>query len=118
MTLQCKRTRTVLVFIILYYSALMFPSIVSTVHSLGPLKSTRDEDTYKYKFEFKAKTDNVYTITPLSNILLFSPTSLKVLGVNDCQDDIATFVGDVGKVSAPQPCYYTTIYCHHDLMAT
>ncbi|KAK9299267.1 hypothetical protein QLX08_007630 [Tetragonisca angustula] len=67
---------------------------------LGPLKSTRDEDMYKYKFEFKAKTDNVYTITPLSNILLFSPTSLKVLGVNDCQDDIATFVGDLGKIIA------------------
>ncbi|KAK1126581.1 hypothetical protein K0M31_004211 [Melipona bicolor] len=67
---------------------------------LGPLKSTRDEDMYKYKFEFKAKTDNVYAITPLSNILLFSPTSLKVLGVNDCQDDIATFVGDLGKIIA------------------
>ena len=76
----------------------MFASFLP--HSLGPLKSTRDEDMYKYKFEFKAKTDNVYTITPLSNILLFSPTSLKVLGVNDCQDDIATFVGDLGKVSA------------------
>lgn len=70
------------------------------LHRLGPLKSTRHEDLYKYEFEFKAKTDNVYTITPLSNILLFSPTSLKVLGVNDCQDDIATFVGDLGKVSA------------------
>ncbi|CAD1476709.1 unnamed protein product [Heterotrigona itama] len=67
---------------------------------LGPLKSTRDEDTYKYKFEFKAKTDNVYAITPLSNILLFSPASLKVLGVNDCQDDIATFVSDLGKIIA------------------
>ncbi|XP_048265268.1 uncharacterized protein LOC100649850 isoform X3 [Bombus terrestris] len=67
---------------------------------LGPLKSTRHEDLYKYEFEFKAKTDNVYTITPLSNILLFSPTSLKVLGVNDCQDDIATFVGDLGKIIA------------------
>ena len=64
------------------------------------LKSTRHEDLYKYEFEFKAKTDNVYTITPLSNILLFSPTSLKVLGVNDCQDDIATFVGDLGKIIA------------------
>lgn len=77
---------------------LMFASFLS--HRLGPLKSTRHEDLYKYEFEFKAKTDNIYTITPLSNILLFSPASLKVLGVNDCQDDIATFVGDLGKVSA------------------
>ncbi|XP_071858725.1 BOS complex subunit NOMO3 isoform X2 [Bombus fervidus] len=68
------------------------------VTMLGPLKSTRHEDLYKYEFEFKARADNVYTITPLSNILLFSPTSLKVLGVNDCQDDIATFVGDLGKI--------------------
>lgn len=58
----------------------------------------RQEDAYKYEFEFKAKTDNVYTITPMSDVLLFTPPSLKVLGVNDCQNDIATFVGDMGKV--------------------
>ncbi|CAL7942843.1 unnamed protein product [Xylocopa violacea] len=65
---------------------------------LGPLKPTRYEDSYKYEFEFKAKTDNVYIVTPLSDILLFSPPSLKILGVNDCQDDVATFVGDPGKI--------------------
>ncbi|CAK9802616.1 Nodal modulator 3 [Anthophora quadrimaculata] len=67
---------------------------------LGPLKWKRHEDLYKYEFEFKAKMDNVYTITPLSDVLLFSPPSLKVLGVNDCQDDVATFVGDLGKIIA------------------
>lgn len=67
---------------------------------LGPLNWTRHENLYKYKFEFKAKTDNIYTITPLSNVLLFSPASLKVLGVNDCQDDVAIFVGDLGKIIA------------------
>lgn len=53
---------------------------------------------YKYEFEFKAKTDNMYTITPLSDILLFNPPSLKVFGVNDCHNDIASFAGDLGKV--------------------
>ncbi|XP_029039674.2 nodal modulator 3 [Osmia bicornis bicornis] len=70
------------------------------VMTLGPLKSVRQEDAYKYEFEFKAKTDNVYAITPLSDVLLFTPPSLKVLGVNDCQNDIATFVGDMGKIIA------------------
>jgi hypothetical protein len=53
---------------------------------------------YKYEFEFKAKMDNMYTITPLSDILLFNPPSLKVFGVNDCHSDIASFIGDLGKV--------------------
>ncbi|KOC70780.1 Nodal modulator 2 [Habropoda laboriosa] len=68
--------------------------------TLGPLKWKQQKSSYKYEFEFEAKTDNVYTITPLSDILLFSPASLKVLGVNDCQDDIATFDGDLGKIIA------------------
>lgn len=68
--------------------------------TLGPLKPVQQENVYKYEFEFKAKTDNIYTITPLSDVLLFSPPSLKVLGVNDCQNDIATFVGDLGKIVA------------------
>ena len=68
--------------------------------TLGPLKFQQHDNLYKYEFEFKAKTDNVYTITPLSDVLLFSPPSLKVLGVNDCQNEIATFVGDLGKIIA------------------
>lgn len=70
-----------------------------SVNRLGPLKFLQHDNLYKYEFEFKAKTDNVYTITPLSDVLLFSPPSLKVLGVNDCQNEIATFVGDLGKVT-------------------
>nr|XP_003706916.1 PREDICTED: nodal modulator 3 isoform X2 [Megachile rotundata] len=70
------------------------------VTTLGPLKSVQQENSYKYEFEFKAKTDNVYSITPLSDVLLFTPPSLKVLGVNDCQNDIATFIGDMGKIIA------------------
>ncbi|XP_015587289.1 nodal modulator 2 isoform X2 [Cephus cinctus] len=65
---------------------------------LGPLKGEKKGDVYKYEFEFNANTDNEYTITPLSDILLFSPLSLKVVGVNDCHDDIATFTGDLGKI--------------------
>ncbi|XP_076247163.1 BOS complex subunit NOMO3 isoform X2 [Calliopsis andreniformis] len=68
--------------------------------TLGPLKFVQQENVYKYEFEFKAKADNIYTITPMSDILLFSPPSLKVLGVNDCQNDIATFIGDLGKIIA------------------
>lgn len=68
--------------------------------TIGPLKPMKKDDAYKYEFEFKAKTDNIYSITPLSDVLLFSPPSLKVLGVNDCQNDIATFVGDLGKIIA------------------
>lgn len=64
------------------------------------MESSHQEDFYKYQFEFKAKADNVYTITPSSDTLLFTPASLNVLGVNDCQDDIVTFVGNLGKVSS------------------
>lgn len=70
--------------------------------SLGPLKWTRHENSYKYEFEFKAKTDNMYTVTPLSDVLLFSPASLKLLGVNECQDDVVTFIGDLGQVNVSQ----------------
>lgn len=65
---------------------------------IGPLKHVKKDGVYKYEFEFKAKTDNMYTITPLSDILLFNPPSLKVFGVNDCHNDIASFAGDLGKV--------------------
>ncbi|XP_076380819.1 uncharacterized protein LOC117223312 [Megalopta genalis] len=70
------------------------------VVTLGPLKPVKEGNFYKYEFEFKAKTDNVYTITPLSDILLFSPPSLKVLAVNDCQNDVASFIGEMGKIIA------------------
>ncbi|OAD52229.1 Nodal modulator 1 [Eufriesea mexicana] len=68
------------------------------VKILDPVESSHHEDFYKYQFEFKAKADNIYTITPLSDTLLFTPASLKVLGVNDCQEDIVTFVGNLGKI--------------------
>ncbi|EFN79110.1 nodal modulator 3 isoform X2 [Harpegnathos saltator] len=68
--------------------------------TIGPLKHVMKDGMYKYEFEFKAKTDNMYTIIPLSDILLFNPPSLKVIGVNDCHNDIATFVGDLGKIIA------------------
>ncbi|KZC07453.1 Nodal modulator 3 [Dufourea novaeangliae] len=72
------------------------------VTTLGPLKPVQQGSFYKYEFEFKARTDNIYVITPLSDILLFSPPSLKVLAVNDCQNDVASFVGDLGKIIAGQ----------------
>lgn len=75
-------------------------SLNLSIPRLGPLKPVKEEHFYKYEFEFKAKTDNVYTITPLSSILLFSPSSLKVLAVNDCQNDVASFIGELGKVRA------------------
>jgi len=64
---------------------------------------------YKYEFEFKAKMDNMYTITPLSDILLFNPPSLKVFGVNDCHSDIASFIGDLGKVKDYMTIHYITM---------
>ncbi|TGZ54225.1 Nodal modulator 2 [Temnothorax longispinosus] len=70
--------------------------------TIGPLKPVKKDDVYKYEFEFKAKTDNMYTITPLSDILLFNPPSLKIFGVNDCHNDIASFAGDLGKIIAGQ----------------
>ncbi|KAL6255181.1 hypothetical protein P5V15_013514 [Pogonomyrmex californicus] len=69
---------------------------------IGPLKHVKKDGVYKYEFEFKAKTDNMYTITPLSDILLFNPPSLKIFGVNDCHSDIANFAGDLGKIIAGQ----------------
>lgn len=68
--------------------------------TIEPLKPIKKDNVYKYEFEFKAKTDNTYTITPLSDILLFNPPSLKVFGVDDCHNDIASFVGDLGKIIA------------------
>lgn len=73
---------------------------LGNVVTLGPLKPVKEEQFYKYEFEFEAKTDNMYTITPLSDILLFSPPSLKVLGVNDCQNDVASFLGEMGMIIA------------------
>lgn len=69
------------------------------MNRIDPLKYVKKDNMYKYEFEFKAKMDYVYTITPLSDILLFNPPSLKVFGVNDCHNDIASFVGDLGKVN-------------------
>lgn len=76
------------------------------------------DGTYNYEFEFKAKTDNMYTITPLSDILLFNPPSLKVIGVNDCHNDIASFIGDLGKVKNYQLHCTTKFYLvllNHDI---
>ncbi|KAF7383822.1 hypothetical protein HZH68_014579 [Vespula germanica] len=76
--------------------------IESSNHNIiiGPLKYTKKGDVFKYNFEFTTKTGNIYTITPLSDILLFNPSSVKVLGVNECYNDIATFIGDLGKIIA------------------
>ncbi|KAG7199506.1 hypothetical protein KM043_014125 [Ampulex compressa] len=68
--------------------------------TIGPLKQMRQDYVYRYEFEFNAKAEIMYTITPISDVLLFSPPSLKVLGVNDCHNDIATFTGDLGKIIA------------------
>ncbi|XP_046603692.1 nodal modulator 2 [Neodiprion virginianus] len=65
---------------------------------LGPLNYVKEGNSYKYKFEFNANTDNEYIVTPLSEILLFSPSSLIVIGENDCRDNVASFIGDMGKV--------------------
>ena len=67
---------------------------------IGPLKAAKSQnhDLYQYEFDFIASTDKIYTITPLSNILLFDPPSAKVIGINDCHNDIVTFTGELGKV--------------------
>lgn len=78
-----------------------FSLLILFLNRIGPLKHVKKDDVYKYEFEFKAKTDNMYTIIPLSDILLFNPPSLKVFGVNDCHNDIASFAGDLGKVIIP-----------------
>ncbi|XP_015179273.1 PREDICTED: nodal modulator 1 [Polistes dominula] len=67
---------------------------------IGPLKYIKKGNNFKYEFEFTTKTDNVYIITPLSDMLLFNPPSVKVLGVNECHNDIATFTGDLGVIIA------------------
>lgn len=69
------------------------------MNSIGPLKYVKKDNVYKYEFEFNAKVGNMYAITPLSDILLFDPPSLKVSAVDECHNDIASFVGDLGKVN-------------------
>lgn len=80
------------------YIKYVYLSLLILFYRIGPLKHVKKDGVYKYEFEFKAKTDNMYTIIPLSDILLFNPPSLKVFGVNDCHNDIASFAGDLGKV--------------------
>lgn len=75
--------------------------MISYLYSLGPLKYEKEDGKnykYKYEFEFKANTDNEYIITPISDILLFNPSSSIVIGENDCRNDVAVFSGDMGKV--------------------
>ncbi|KAH0554100.1 nodal modulator 3 [Cotesia glomerata] len=66
--------------------------------TFGPLKYTKTGDSYRYNFEFNAHTDSTYVITPISDIMLFNPSSLKVVGSNDCHNDVATLVGNLGKI--------------------
>lgn len=82
--------------IIYKYNYLWFNAL--SYYRVGPLKYTKEGDLYKYNFEFTTKTGSVYVITPLSDILLFNPPAIKILGVNECHNDIATFTGDLGKV--------------------
>ncbi|XP_033218946.1 nodal modulator 2 isoform X2 [Belonocnema kinseyi] len=65
---------------------------------LGPLKYVKVNDVYKYNFEFDANADNSYVIVPISEFMLFSPSSLRILGENECHDNIASFNGELGKV--------------------
>ncbi|XP_043284324.1 nodal modulator 3 isoform X2 [Venturia canescens] len=71
---------------------------VDTNTIIGPLKFVKDGDIYRYDFSFIASTDIVYDITPLSDILLFDPTIAKVVGINDCANDVAIFNGELGKI--------------------
>lgn len=65
---------------------------------LGPLKYVKVNDVYKYNFEFDANADNSYVIVPISDVMLFSPSFLRILGENECHDNIASFNGELGKV--------------------
>ncbi|XP_011299165.1 nodal modulator 1 [Fopius arisanus] len=67
-----------------------------TIYS--PVKFSRTKDTYQYIFEFNANVDSIYVITPQSDIILFSPPSLKITGTNDCNNDAATFTGQIGRI--------------------
>ncbi|XP_063993834.1 BOS complex subunit NOMO3 [Diachasmimorpha longicaudata] len=67
-----------------------------TIHS--PVKFSRTKDNYQYLFEFNANVDTIYVITPQSDIILFSPPSLKITGTNDCNNEAAIFNGQVGRI--------------------
>lgn len=68
-------------------------------HSHKNLKAVKDGDKYKYVFTFHAVTGESYILTPTSETLLFNPSSLKVVGPDDCQDNTAVFLAEQGKVS-------------------
>lgn len=55
-------------------------------------------NAYKYTFEFDAIAVNSYVIVPISQIMLFNPTSLRILGENECNNNVASFNGELGKV--------------------
>ncbi|XP_058808695.1 BOS complex subunit NOMO1 [Phymastichus coffea] len=62
------------------------------------LKNVKDGDKHKYAFTFYTVTGESYTIFPTSETLLFNPSSLKVVGPDDCKDNTAVFQAEQGKV--------------------
>ncbi|KAL7295888.1 hypothetical protein TKK_0010932 [Trichogramma kaykai] len=62
------------------------------------LKAVKDGDKYKYMFSFEAVTGETYVISPSSEALLFDPPSIKVIGPEDCKDDVAIFRAEQGKI--------------------
>lgn len=65
---------------------------------LGPLVHAKENGIYKYNFKFDAQADDSYVIVPISDVMLFNPSSLRILGENECNDNIASFNGELGKI--------------------
>ncbi|KAF7996738.1 hypothetical protein HCN44_002384 [Aphidius gifuensis] len=62
------------------------------------VKKVANQGVYRYTFEFNGKSDTTYIITPISDIIIFNHASIKVIGKDDCNDDVATFNGHVGII--------------------
>ncbi|XP_011500341.1 PREDICTED: nodal modulator 3 [Ceratosolen solmsi marchali] len=65
---------------------------------LSDLKPIREGQLYKYIFSFNAISGEKYVISPSSEVLLFDPSSLKITGPDDCENDITIFRAEQGKI--------------------
>ncbi|XP_030379787.1 nodal modulator 3 [Scaptodrosophila lebanonensis] len=61
-------------------------------------ESHKVDGKYAYRYETYLKPDEILNITPLSQVLLFAPTSQQIVGGGDCVDIAFNFVATRGLI--------------------
>lgn len=65
---------------------------------MGPLKASKENNLYKYKFVQKAKENQVLKFVPHSENILFQPEWVEYKTINDCAENAVQFVGEKGLI--------------------